>query len=154
MKITWNIKKKRGNHRPLLTYLIELEKFEQELAVPSINLRSSIPKISNPTATHCLPGEHERHPAWQPSEFHMICVPYFKDGSRSESIRLPFRESGEYPEIEASFTELRNRYEEVVKNAYAQEPIQDHGRLDISKETKKVIAASLTAKKMLNFCNV
>lgn len=151
MKISWTIEKPRGNYRPSLNYTIILEDFEQALAVPSINIQSLIPKI-NCSKPYCMPNECERATQWQPADFHWISVPYFKEGIVQEHIKLPFRESGEYPEVESSFALLREKYEEVVKEAYSHEPISISEELDISSNTKQAIAASLTAKKMLSFC--
>lgn len=152
MKINWQIEKKRGNYRPKLSYQIMLEEFERELAVDAVQIKSSIAKLQDATKEYCMPGSHERHPDWQPQDYHYLSVPYFKDGKSSGVFRLPFRENGEYPEVEASFQLLRKEYEEVVKKAYAHQPIKTHGELDLTRKTKEAIAASLTAKKMLAFC--
>ncbi len=148
MKITWNIEKERGNYRPTLVYTIELEQFEKDLAIQSVNIQSTIPKIDGSHQDYCMPGEHERSANWMPTDFHWISVPYFKQGILREHIRLPFRESGEYPEVEASFSILREKYESLVQQAYNHEPISLNGEMDITEETRQAIAASLAAKKM------
>ena len=150
MKVDWQILKKRGNFRPTLTYTITLEPFEKKLAVHAVWVESHIPEIPNPSQRYCLPGENERSPVWIPSEFHRLQVPFFKIGERRDFMRLPFRESGEYPEVESSFLALRNAYETVVKTVYGKEPIHQRGALDMSPETRTCVAARVTADRLLN----
>ena len=152
MKITWNLDKKRGNYRPTLTYAMVLEDFEREMAVDSISIRSLLPKLDRPDEAFCLPGTHERLEGWQPRDYHHISTPYFKDGQSSGFLRLPFRESGEYPEIEASFALLKQQHEARVRQTYAWQPLARQGELDLSGETREAIAATLTARRLLAFC--
>ena len=154
MRITWDIDKKRGNHRPVLRYSIVLEEFERDLAVSSANILSTLPKLDAPHQPHCMPGEHERSPGWKPRDFHWISAPYFRDGIAEGSMRLPFRESGYYPEVEDSFSLLREQHENVIREAYSRSPIQHNGELDLTDKTRNSIAATLTARKMLSFCGV
>ncbi len=149
MKIIWKIDKKRGNYRAGLSYSIALEEYEKELAVHAVNICSFIPIIPESNQDYCLPGCNERSADWKAENYHYINVPYFKLGELSDFIRLPFSESGCYPEVEKSFVKLRSIYEEVVKEAYGWKPISCRNELDTSKETKKHIAAKVTAGKML-----
>ena len=103
MKIKWEIEKKRGNLRPLLRYTITLESYETALAPPQVHAESSLPKIPSDSQKHCLPGQNERKKGWRPGAFHTLFTPYFKDGTLSETLRLPWREKGDYPEVKASF---------------------------------------------------
>lgn len=152
MRITWKLDKKRGNYRPTLTYTMVLEDFEREMAVDSINILSLLPKINNSHEAYCLPGTHERVEGWQPRDYHFISTPYFKDGQAKGSLRLPFRESGEYPEIVESFALLTHRHEARVRETYGWQPLAKRGELDLSDETREAIAATLTARKLLAFC--
>jgi len=152
MKINWTITKKRGNHRSSLNYHISLETFEKDLAVHAVCIQSLIPKIPNSHQSFCLPNENERHPKWMPALFHSISVPYFKNGEISEFIRLPFRSSGEYPEVKASFLMLQEQFEKIVQQAYGHAPVDIQDELDISPETKTRIAPGVAAQKMLKFC--
>ena len=145
----WKINKKRGNYRAGLKYTITLEEYERELAVHAVNIRSFIPIIPDSHQNYCLPGCHERYSGWKAENYHYINVPYFKEGELSNFILLPFRESGCYPEVEQSFIKLRHIYEEVVKEAYGWEAVSYEAELDTSKETKKHIAARVTAGKIL-----
>ncbi|PID41137.1 MAG: hypothetical protein CR981_04615, partial [Proteobacteria bacterium] len=149
MKIKWALNKKRGNFRPTLRYVITLEDFEKSLAMDAVSVRSTIPRINDSSRTWCLPGCDERHPDWKPTGFHRLSVPYFKTGISEDFIRLPFRESGEYPEIEYSFSLLRERYETVVAETYRWGPIREERELGLTEETREKIAATLTARKML-----
>ena len=149
MKIQWKIKKKRGNFRPSLSYHITLEDFEKQLAIHAVRIESQIPVIPRAHESFCLPGENERDPNWSPKGFHLIQVPYFKTGEVSEFIRLPFRESGDYPEVEASFRALRQKYEAKVSEAYGQSPFEFTGGLEMSRATGKKVAARVTADRLL-----
>ncbi len=149
MKIEWKIEKKRGNYRPDLKYTILLEEHERAIAMNSIRIESSIPCIPQPGKRWCMPGEYERAEGWQPTDFHFLTVPWFKTGFDSDFLRLPFRESGEYPEVEASFALLREKYEEVVRKTYNWQPIEEEGSMETSGETKAAIAARLAAMQML-----
>ncbi len=150
MKIDWTIKKKRGNFRPWLTYEITLESFEKELAIHAVQIQSQIPVIPSAHLSYCLPGEHERSLIWKPDRFHVLQVPYFKDGYTDGFIRLPFKESAEYPEVELSFKKLREEYEKKVRKVYAHPPLEQTGSLDISDETRRVIASKVTANRLLS----
>ncbi|PID75925.1 MAG: hypothetical protein CSA20_04180 [Deltaproteobacteria bacterium] len=154
MNIRWNIDKKRGNYRPTLKYVISLEEHERAIAMQSIQIESLIPRIPEPGKGWCMPGENERAEGWQPKEFHYLSVPWFKTGQHSDFLYLPFRDSGDYPEVEESFVLLRQRYEEVVRKTYRWEPIKQSGELETSPETKKAIAARLAAMQMLSFGSV
>lgn len=152
MRISWNIDKKQGNFRPNLHYHIELEDFEKELAISMVNLKSTIPKISESHLNYCFPESNERAANWQAEDFHMINTPYFKDGKTDGFIRLPFREDETYPEVEQSFTELQQRHEKLVREALNQKPIKKSCELDFSNTTKELIAGALAARRMLNLC--
>lgn len=152
MKIHWTIKKKRGNYRPSLNYHIRLEPFEKDLAVHAVRVQSLIPEIPDSHQSFCMPDQNERHPSWAPMSFHSISVPYFKKGEIREFIRLPFRDSGEYPEIKASFLLLRKTYEKIVRQAYGHASLEIQEELDTSPETKACIAPAVAAKKMLELC--
>ncbi|WP_020588298.1 hypothetical protein [Desulfobacter curvatus] len=150
MKINWQIKKKRGNFRPRLTYTISLESFEKELAIHAVRIESDIPMIPGSHLSYCLPGEHERSPSWKPDRYHVFQVPYFKDGYSDGFIRLPFKDSGQYPEVASSFRKLREEYEKKVRSVYEQSPLEQTGSLDISDDTRSRIASKVTADRLLS----
>lgn len=150
MKINWQIKKKRGNFRPRLTYTITLESFEKKLAIHAVQVESHIPMIPSSHLSYCMPGEHERSPSWKPDRYHVFQVPYFKDGYIDGFIRLPFKDSGQYPEVVASFKKLREAYEKKVISVYAHPPLEQTGSLDISKDTRSQIASRVTADRLLS----
>jgi hypothetical protein len=149
MKINWQIKKKRGNFRPRLLYTITLESFEKKLAIHAVQIQSHIPMIPSSHLSYCLPGEHERSPSWKPDRYHVFQVPYFKDGYTDGFIRLPFKDSGQYPEVVSSFKKLREAYEKKVQSVYAHPPLEQTGSLDISRETQSQIASRVTADRLL-----
>ncbi len=151
MRIVWRIEKQRGNYRPCLSYVLELEEYEQRLAVEAVNIRSLIPRIEVPNETYCLPDCYERASGWKPADYHWLTAPFFRDGRRNGFIRLPFRESGSYPEVERSFALLREAHEQVVRRAYNWEPINEVGRMDVSADGRRAIAARVTADRLLAF---
>ena len=151
MRIVWRIEKSRGNYRPGLSFTLELEDYEQRLAVEAVNVRSLIPRIEAPNEIYCLPECFERAGDWRPLDYHWLTAPFFRDRHRSGFIRLPFRECGSYPEVEQSFALLREAHEEVVRQAYTWGPISEVGRLDVSSEGRRAIAAKLTAHRLLAF---
>lgn len=154
MFIKWKIEKKRGNLRPSLTYSIELEEFEQNIAIPIVTIESEIPVIPDDYQNYCLPGTNEREEGWDPTKTHKLSTPYFKDGSIKEFIRLPFRDNNDYPEVHRSFEKLRNEFEKHLKASYDSKPISKEYRLELSEETKKIVASGITAAKMLKFAGV
>ena len=151
MRIQWTIKKKRGNFRPTLNYELTLEEHEKAMAVHAVGIDSLIPYIPRPHESHCLPGENERVDGWEPRDFVRLSVPHFKTGEIREFIRLPYRENMDYPEVEASFRMLRERFEAMVRRVYGQSPFEETGSLDVTPETAKDIAAAVTARKLLGF---
>ncbi len=148
MRINWKIEKKRGNFRPSLKYTMVLEEHERELAVDAVQVKSGLPCLENPHQEFCLPGTHERTPGWVPTDFHWLSVPFFRDGEKGGTIRLPFRESGEYPEVKEAFLKLQEGYEQLVREAYDWAPIKEQGELDATLETKQAIAATLVSRKL------
>jgi len=150
MKINWQIKKKRGNFRPRLIYTITLESFEKKLAIHAVQVESHIPMIPSSHLSYCLPGQHERSLSWKPDRYHVFQVPYFKDGYINGFLRLPFKNSGQYPEVVSSFKKLREEYEKKVRSVYAHPPLEQTGRLGISDDTRSRIASRVTADRLLS----
>lgn len=151
MRIRWEIKKTQGNIRPTLSYTMELEEFERELAVDAVNIQSLIPKVEKPGQMYCMPGTFERGQAWEPRDYHWLTAPHFKTGSRTETIKLPFRRSNHYPEVDQSFELLRLEHEEAVQQALGCSPISIQGELDFTAGTRKNIAGAVARKKFEMF---
>ncbi|MBM9519402.1 hypothetical protein JWG39_06155 [Desulforhopalus vacuolatus] len=149
MNIDWNIKKKQGNHRPTLSYTVTLEEHEMELDMEPLTLTSTLAVVPHEERGWCLPGEDERRDDWQPTEFHLLAVPWFRVGVDSGFLRLPFRESREYPEVEISFRRLRDEYEKLVCEALRWGSLDVKASLQAAEKTKEKIAGTLVAKKML-----
>ncbi len=154
MIIKWKIEKKRGNLRPSLFYEIALTDYEKELAVPKVFMESTIPEIPDSHQKHCPPGVNERASSWQPAGFHSLDTPYFKDGELSNVIRLPLREDNAYPEVRDSFMNLMEKFEKALGDTYAQKPFVVENELDTSDATKRLIAAGITASRMLDFAGI
>ena len=149
MKIKWEIEKKRGNLRPLLHYTITLEAFETALAPPPVTITSHLPKVPAESQRHCLPGQNERKEDWKPEALHPLTTPFFKDGTRSETLRLPWRETPDYPEVEASFLALREKFEDELKRAYDSAPISIQKELGITAETRHHVVSGVAAERFL-----
>ena len=149
MHIEWNITKKRGNFRPVLTYTITLTDFEKSLAMASIRIESTIPKPPESGWTHCWPDEHERG-NWEPAEYYTLQTPSHKTKDSLTSIKLPWKDSNEYPEVEASFTLLRDTFELALQKAMGSTALDERGELSTSAKAKKVIAPSFAAERILN----
>lgn len=147
MIIEWNVTKKRGNHRPMLNYTIRLEEFERELAVPQVVLDSSIERPADGWRSYCYPGQCER--TGGTGQPYRIMTPNHKTGEITDSLCLPWREDGQYPEIEESFSRLREQFEAVLTSAYDSRPLELSGRMELSEETRKHTAKGVAAQRFL-----
>ncbi|HAS87928.1 MAG TPA: hypothetical protein DCS48_01270 [Desulfovibrio sp.] len=147
MIIEWNLNKKRGNFRPVLTYSIKLEDFEKELGLPQVVLESSIPEPPESWSASCLPGKNERN--GKNCTTYRLYTPDHKKGEVEGKFTLPWRANSDYPEIEASFLKLREDFETVLKEAYDSYPVDIEGRLELSEETRRHIASGLVSQRFL-----
>lgn len=147
MIIEWEVKKKRGHARPELFFVIRLETFEREMGVPQVVVESTIPRPPKEYSSFCLPGFAER--AGEACENYRLYTPAHDKGVVEGRCRLPWRESGEYPEIEESFRLLRSQFEAVLTKAYNSEPIDIAGRLEMSSEARNHIVSGVAAQRFL-----
>jgi len=152
MNIDWVITKKRGNFRPVLQYTIKLTEFERELGVSMVRIQSSIPKPPETSWEYCWPGQNERG-AWEAGEFHQLATPAHKAGEAGGFLTLPWRESNEYPEVEASFQALREAFERALAEAAASAPLRLCGSLETSAQNRRVIAPAFAAERLLRVVN-
>lgn len=148
MRISWSICKKRGNNRPMLTYRIVLEPFEQELAVPAVEIRSRIPKPPVAFEAHCWPGENERAEGWVAGECYALGTPSHKAVEIEAECRLPWRADNAYPEVEESFELLRQAYEQALQAAYDSLPMDRVEELSYTPEMKKHLAPGVAARRL------
>lgn len=148
MLIEWTIQKKAGHLRPKLRYEITLEAFEIELAVPMVQITSTIPKPPDAGQHYVWPGTKECGKE-MPDAFYDLCAPSHKTGFRRETLMLPMRRGNDYPEVEDSFLELRRVFEEALLEAYANSAFETRGRLELTPETKRCIAPSVVARRFL-----
>ncbi len=151
MKIHWKIEKKRGNIRPVLTYSFSIESYEKNLALPPIRVQSTIAEPINSWQEHCYPQQFERAGEPQFQGCYNLEIVSHKGGSWSQSLRLPWRENNEYPEVEASFEALREAFEQELRNADASEPMDEAHYLTVSTATIQSIAPAVLAEKFLDF---
>ena len=111
MHIEWNITKRRGNIRPILHYTVTLEEHERELALPFIRVVSTIPEPPDSWQEFCYPGQHERTGNPASGKTYDLEIPSHKGRLWKQSLRLPWREGNDYPEVEQSFKKLRDAFE-------------------------------------------
>ncbi|OBQ56852.1 hypothetical protein [Halodesulfovibrio spirochaetisodalis] len=148
MNIDWKIHKKRGNYRPVLTYTITLTEFEKSLAMPSVRITSTIPKPPETGWSHCWPDQHERAD-WTPSEYYQLMSPSHKAKDTLVTLKLPWRESNEYPEVEESLAALRDAFEEELVASMNSGAVNTQGSLKTSASAKGVIAPTFAAERIL-----
>ena len=148
MKIQWNITKKRGNMRPVLSFTITLSEFERNLAMPAVRIQSAIPKPPDPGWDHCWPGQNERD-TWEPEEFYLLMTPSHRSGETSERFKLPWRADNAYPEVEQAFMALRDAFELALEQACNSRSMHRDGSLETSEIAKKTIAPAFAAERML-----
>ncbi len=151
MKIQWKITKKAGNLRPTLSYSFVVDKFEKELALPPITIKSTIPEPLDSWQEHCYPHEYERAQKMEFKGFYRISLVSHKGNMWSQSIRLPWREDNNYPEVEESFKLLREAFETELANAHASKPMDETAFLQLSDTATQTIAPKVFAEKFLNF---
>ena len=148
MKIQWEVIKKRGNHRPVLKYEIELEQFEIDLAVPQVMIKTAISRPPNAWRSYCYPGQDER--AGADMEWYRLATPSHKKGGLSDSLVLPWREPGNrFIDVRAAFERLRHDFELVLKNACDCAPLEVKERLELTEETRRHIACGVASSRFL-----
>ncbi len=152
MKIEWKIKKEAGHLRPWLSYGLTLEPFEIRLAVPMVRITSTIPKPPDAWQRHVHPGMAETKAGWVPDTFYELVTPSHQTGGHIETISLPMRPSGNYPEVEASFMALRDAYETALMAAYRNAAFEIRKNLNLSDHVKRAIAPAVVAYQLLNCC--
>lgn len=149
MRIEWNILKKRGNLRPVLTYSVSLEEHEKALAMHPVAIVSSLPVPEEARQEYCYPGQWERSNKGEPGERYTLEVPSHKGHAWKQTLRLPWRENNRYPEAEASFQQLREAFEQELAKAYQSQPMQVEGSLGLSDAAKAGLAPAVLAERFL-----
>jgi len=149
MKIEWTVQKKRGNHRPVIKYTIELEQFEIDLAVPQVVIDKAIVKPPSAWRSYCYPGEDERNGA--SLEWYRIMTPSHKKGAISDSMTLPWRspDTG-FDDVKMAFDQLRKDFEQTLTSAYDSAPLDILENLDLTEETRKHIVCGVASAKILS----
>jgi len=149
MKIHWEINKKRGNHRPVLKYEIELEQFEVDLAVPQVVLDAAIARPPSSWRSYCYPGEDERGGAAM--DWYRLMTPSHTNQRVAESLTLPWREfSNGFVDVKAAFERLRGNFELVLKNAYDSAPLDVVESFELTEETRKRIVCGVATARILS----
>lgn len=149
MEIQWNITKKRGNFRPTLTYTVTLAEHERALGLPFIRIQSTIPEPSDAWQEFCYPEQLERSEGYKAEKFYNLEIPSHKKHTWQNSLRLPWREDNEYPEIRASLEVLRATFEKALKDANASLPMDENDSLCISESAREAIAPAVLGARFL-----
>ena len=149
MRIEWKITKKRGNLRPVLHYSVELEEHEKALALPTVSVLSSIPQPEEGRQDYCYPDMLERAAGYRPTAFHTLEAPSHKGHSWTHTLLLPWRADNAYPEVEASFRQLREALEKELGRAYNSAPLLLHGAERPSPALRRVLAPGVLGARLL-----
>ena len=120
--------------------------------MPMVRIESAIPRPPDPGRASCRPGSNERGD-WIPTEFYLIMTPTHKTGVLKERLKLPWRASNAYPEVEVSFTALREAFERVLEESADSAPMNVSGRLDTTKKTRRAVAPAFAADRILRVVN-
>lgn len=149
MEIQWNITKKRGNFRPTLTYTVTLAEHERALALPFIRIQSTIPEPSDAWQEFCYPNQHERVEEYVSGKFYNLEIPSHKQHTWQNTLRLPWRENNNYPEVKESLEALRAKFEELLNAANASLPMDENDSLSISEAARDAIAPAVLGARFL-----
>ncbi|MCW7754353.1 hypothetical protein OOT00_10180 [Desulfobotulus sp. H1] len=149
MEICWKIEKKRGNYRPVLSWVITLEPAEKELAMAPVAVDTGIPMPHDYWESHCYPDKNERRGlpargAWE------VITPSHKAARSEGRMVLPWRKDNLYPEVEEGFSRVRAVMEKALTRAAVSLPMNDEGKMELRNMAKKRLAAGLTADRMLS----
>lgn len=148
MKLNWTITKARGNLRPLLTYSIELEPWERQLATPPLRITSTIPEPPDSWQEYCYPDQLERAGQAGPG-YYDLDIPPHKGNSGTTCLRLPWRADNAYPEVPASFERLRDAYEKELARAYTSQPMQHSQSLTLRSPLLRETAPGILGQRIL-----
>ncbi len=142
MKIEWNIEKKRGFYRPKLNIQVVFEDWEKALYIPTIYVKSTIPRPAYDTeiVQRTCEIDDDRTDQCYTREIN--------SSDTRQSYRLPFRHSGEYPEVAESMAILRDEIERRIIQAHDALALDITGSLEMTPATKKHVAAYAAAWKM------
>lgn len=148
MRIEWNIQKKRGNVRPVLTYSVTLDNYEIDLCLPMVRVESRIPVPPESFMSHCWPEANERND-WVPKSFYLLQTPSHKTGFLNERLVLPWRRDNAYPEVDAGFRLLRQTFEEMLRQSSDSAPMDEKKVLETTTVAKQRIAGAFMAERIL-----
>ena len=149
MNIHWEVAKKRGNHRPVLKYEMELEQFEVDLAVPQVVLETAIAKPPSSWRSYCYPGEDER--GGGAMDWYRLMTPSHTVRKVAGSLTLPWRDlANGFVDVKAAFERLRENFELVLKNAYDSAPLEVVENFVLTEETRKHLVCGVATARILS----
>ncbi len=153
MQIEWTISKECGNMRPVLRYRARLEEHEKALALPQVSILSTIPQPEERHQKFCYPGVMERAAGYRPSSFYTLETPSHLGHPMLHSMNLPWREDNSYPEVEESFTRLRDALEAEIRRACESRPMEVAGSVHASLEGRRRLAPGVAAARFLHLAH-
>ena len=148
MNIDWTIVKKRGNHRPVLKYSIELEPFEIDLAVPQVVVEDALVRPPSSWRSFCYPGRDER--ACPSIERYRLMTPSHEQRTLADSLTLHWRGSTEgFDDVRAAFARLRADFEAALRSAHDSAPLDIVEQLELTRETREHVVRGVAAARFL-----
>ncbi len=146
MRIEWEIKKKRGNWRPVLKYKCVFEDWENELEVQTGKTEITVPSAYDERKKACYPGEYERDEREQYVERKRLWL-----SSKENVVVLPWRpgKSPEYADVEEAMRKLMEEWERRVMEALESGSLNIQCTVEHSTEFKKKIAPLVAVRRML-----
>ncbi|MBQ7457500.1 MAG: hypothetical protein IJS54_07855 [Desulfovibrio sp.] len=151
MVISWHIQKKRGYRRPMLTYAIELEAHEKALCLPAMRIPSTIAEPLDSWQEHCWPGQYERADPPQLGSMYTIDIPSHEGRHWQQSLRLPWRADNGYPEVEETFSKVREVFEQELMRAYDSLPMDETKNIKSTQAFQHHCAPGVIAERFLQF---
>ena len=94
-------------------------------------------------------GQHERAENPASGKTYDLEIPSHKGRLWKQSLRLPWREENDYPEVEQSFKKLRDAFEAELKAAYDSLPMDESSSLETSFDARRFIAPGVLAERFL-----
>lgn len=147
MVIEWKITKKRGNWRPVLQVTMTKDQWEKDLNVNGGVVKTTIPCVPG---SFGMPreGSFELKPGWEPQSYYEATLPSAWELSHSFKLDIPLREDNQYPEVEESMALIMNEYEKRLRQAFESSHFERIGQLEMSTDTKIMVAPWVATVKM------
>lgn len=141
MTIKWNISKKRGFYRPVLTITTTLTNEEMELLGDAILDFKT--KIMGHTWNHTKAVNFDEDPDNKLCENFTFQTLYLRRDYKELKIILPLKRILHYPEVEESIKSFREEIEKTLTSAADSISLMEEKEISLTDKTKKHIAPAL-----------